>query len=77
MDKAVSEVIDFLPRNFTEVGKQVKTEKVKKFTSEFRIHSIDNVIDRPFIECLLMSFYFASSAELEIKLVELVQRCVS
>lgn len=52
-------MVDLLPLSFTEVGKSVKIEKVKIYTTRFKIHAIDEVIDRPFMECLLTSFYFA------------------
>lgn len=70
-------MIDLLPGTFTDIGKAVKSEKVKVYTSRYKILSIDEVIERPFIECILTSFYFAQSGELENKLIELANRCTS
>lgn len=68
----IDDVIDLLPHSFTEVGHSVKAEKVKIYTQRYKIQSIDEVIDRPFMECLLISFYFAQSGELENKIIELI-----
>ncbi|KAL4447069.1 hypothetical protein ABPG74_013921 [Tetrahymena malaccensis] len=75
--KVVDDVLELLPNDFTEVGHVVKSEKVKIYTQRYRIQSIDEVLDRPFMECLLVSFYFAQSGELENKIIELLQRCIS
>lgn len=77
LDSVSGDVSELLPSCCSEVGKAVKVEKVKVYTNKYKMHSIDEVIDRPFIECLLTSFYFASNGELENKLIELIRRCSS
>lgn len=64
-----------LPETMIEVGKKLTIGKFKNYTNEGEFKFFDEILKRPFIEILLLSFYFADNSILQNKLMDLIYRC--
>lgn len=72
------ELLTVLPNMMLKVGGgDGKTKrKMVNFTKFEEICSFDDMIERPFLECLLLSFYFTNNSQLQTALLKLLQKCV-
>jgi len=66
-----------LPDSYAEVAGTVNTEesKFRNYTQFAEIKSFDAILERPFMESLLMGFFFTQSAPLQNALLGLLKRC--
>ncbi|EGR30657.1 MIR domain protein [Ichthyophthirius multifiliis] len=73
-EKLEQDLVDLFPQNVTEIGKEVKQEKIKIYTDQLQIKCFDEILGYPFLDSLLMSFYFAENSELQKVLSELIKK---
>ena len=66
--------IEIGPDSFIEAGKPVKKESLKKNSNDSALKSFDEILGRPFIECLLIGFYFTNKADLQNSIFNLIKR---
>lgn len=52
----------------------LKVRQTKDYTNEPYIKSFDLILDRPFIEVILLSIYFSKNTKLDKQLVKLLQK---
>jgi len=72
------EMLQLLPENASEVGEKIlKGLKFKNFTKGEELKFFDEIIDRPFMEVLLLSFYFSDDSKLQNSIMGLIHRCTS
>ena len=66
-----------LPESDLESGGKYNAENTtfKNYTQYENTKSFDTVLQKPFIESLLMGFFFTSSARLQNSILSLIQRC--
>lgn len=66
-----------MPDNLAIVGELIpkKTAAQIRRDNEVLIRSFDDILQRPFSEVLLMTFYFAKDQKLQNKICDLIQRC--
>ncbi len=61
----------------TAVGKEVLPENIVNHTNNMQyLKGFDEILNRSFLECLLISFYFAQNSDLENSIVKLIKRTV-
>ncbi|EGR29160.1 MIR domain protein, partial [Ichthyophthirius multifiliis] len=76
--KIEEEIIFVLPSGLTQIGQQVKQEKIKNFTeSKYYLRQFDEILNRPFLEILLFSFYNTQYDELKKSLLNLINKCLN
>jgi len=64
-----------LPENNSSAGGDLENEsKFKNYTDFEHIRSFDSILEKPFIEVLLFSFFFTSAAPLQNSLLGLIRR---
>jgi len=65
-----------LPDSYLEVGASYNESQsqMKNFTKFKEIKSFDAILERPFIESLLMGFFFTNSAPLQNSIINLLER---
>jgi len=69
------EFLQLLPENAVEVGEKiVKSGKFKNFTQGEEFKFFDEILERPFMEILLLSFYFSDDSKLQNSIMGLVYR---
>ena len=69
---------EILPENCLEVGKSMgKIHKFKNYAKNDLIKFFDEILNRPFLEILLISFYFTNNSNLQNSLMNLIHRCCS
>lgn len=77
--KLVKKDIETLfPESFQEVGKTnsgAEAKKFKNYSKYEEIRSFDEILEKPFLESLLLSFFLTNSAVVQNSLVELLHRC--
>ena len=75
--KNVKRDVDTLfPGAFLEVGQSLSNEKkLKNYTHYEEIRSFDEVLEKPFIESLLLGFFLTNSAIVQNSILELLHRC--
>lgn len=69
------ELLQLLPENPTEVGEKIiKSGKFRNFTNREEFKFFDEILERPFIEILLLSFYFSNDSKLQNSIMGLIHR---
>ena len=74
-DTNFDEILQLLPENSTQVGEKIiKGTKFKNFTKGEEFKFFDEILERPFMEVLLLSFYFSYDAKLQNSIMGLIHR---
>jgi len=68
---------NLLPDSYAEVSTTVDpaASKFKNYTKYEEIRSFDIILERPFLESVLLSFFFTQSAPLQNALLGILERC--
>ena len=71
------DLVTLLPEPYAKAGENFKkhNNRLKNYTLYEEIRSFDDVLERPFMESLLMGFFFTNSSLLQNSFIKLIQRC--
>jgi len=71
------DLVTLLPDQYLQAGMTFvrNAKRLKNHTQYEEIKSFDEMLARPFMESLLMSFFFTNSSPLQNSLLHLIQRC--
>lgn len=71
-----SDFTSLLPEKILEVGEKYSEKEAFRNYSEFEeVKFFDGILERPFLEIILMSFYFTNNASLQNRIIDLLHRC--